>query len=85
MPEVACHEPRLALDGGGDGLAPNRRLLAEAATRLAPGGLLLLEMGSDQGAALVTAAQGAFFSDADVAVERDLAGCDRVLRVWRRG
>jgi release factor glutamine methyltransferase len=84
MPEVARHEPRLALDGGVDGLAPNRRLLAEAATRLTAGGLLLLEMGADQAAALVAAAHSVF-AEADVAVERDLAGCDRVLRVRRRG
>jgi release factor glutamine methyltransferase len=84
MPEVARHEPRLALDGGVDGLAPNRRLLAEAATQLVDGGLLLLEMGADQAAPLVAAAHGVF-GGADIAVERDLAGCDRVLRVRRRG
>lgn len=84
MPEVARYEPRLALDGGADGLAPNRRLLAEAATRLTAGGLLLLELGADQAAPLVAAAH-CVFAGADVAVERDLAGCDRVLRVRRRG
>jgi release factor glutamine methyltransferase len=82
MPEVAHHEPRLALDGGADGLTLNRRLLAEAATRLTAGGLLLLEMGADQAAALVAATRRVF-AHADVAVERDLAGCDRVLRVRR--
>jgi release factor glutamine methyltransferase len=84
MPEVARHEPRLALDGGADGLALTRRLLAEASTRLAVGGLLLLEMGADQAAALVAAAHSVF-AEAEVTVERDLAGCDRVLRVRRRG
>ena len=83
MPEVACHEPRLALDGGADGFTLNRRLLAEAAPRLTTGGLLLLEMGADQGAALAATARRVL-ADADVAVERDLAGCDRVLRVRRR-
>jgi release factor glutamine methyltransferase len=82
MPEVAYHEPRQALDGGADGLALNRRLLAEAAPRLAAGGLLLLEIGADQAAALVATARAAL-ADADVGVERDLAGCDRVLRVRR--
>ncbi|HLH21092.1 MAG TPA: peptide chain release factor N(5)-glutamine methyltransferase [Chloroflexota bacterium] len=80
MPEVARHEPRLALDGGPDGLALNRRLLAEAATRLAPGGLLLLEIGNDQGAAL-RAEAARRLPGADVAVVTDLAGHDRVLRV----
>lgn len=40
---VAEHEPRLALDGGEDGLNPRRRILAEAARYLAPGGRLFLE------------------------------------------
>jgi release factor glutamine methyltransferase len=80
MPEVARYEPRLALDGGPDGLALNRRLLAEAAYRLTPGGLLLLEMGSDQGAALRAEALRCF-PGADVAILPDLAGLDRVVRV----
>ncbi len=80
MSEVARHEPRAALDGGPDGLALNRRLLAQAAARLAPGGLLLLEMDEEQGAAL-RAAAGASLPTADVAVVPDLAGRDRVLRV----
>jgi release factor glutamine methyltransferase len=83
MPEVAQHEPRLALDGGPDGLVLHRRLLAQATTRLAPGGLLLLEMGADQGAALRAEAERCF-PGADVAVARDLAGLDRVLRVGDR-
>lgn len=40
---VTEHEPRLALDGGPDGLDPHRRILAEAADHLAPGGHLFLE------------------------------------------
>jgi ribosomal protein L3 glutamine methyltransferase len=38
-------EPRLALDGGGDGLAIIRKLLRQARDRLAPGGVVLLEVG----------------------------------------
>jgi release factor glutamine methyltransferase len=79
MPEVARYEPRLALDGGPDGLALNRRLLAQAATRLGPGGLLLLEMGSDQAVALRAEAARAL-PGADLANIQDLAGHDRVLR-----
>ena len=84
MPEVARHEPRLALDGGPDGLDLNRRLLAQARSRLAPNGLLLLEMGHDQGVAL-RAEAARLLPTADVAVVRDLAGCDRVLRVRNAG
>lgn len=45
---VRCHEPRLALDGGPDGLALFRRLIGEASERLESPGLLLLEHGYDQ-------------------------------------
>lgn len=51
-PTVRCHEPRLALDGGRDGLAALRRIAAGAAGALAPGGWLLLEHHHDQSAAV---------------------------------
>jgi release factor glutamine methyltransferase len=83
MPEVARHEPRQALDGGLDGLELNRRLLAEAEARLAAPGLLLLEMGEEQAQALREQVRR-IFPTAEVAVLKDLAGHDRVLRVERR-
>ena len=43
--------PRLALDGGPDGLAPYRVIAAEAANWLKPNGWVLVEIGHDQGAA----------------------------------
>jgi release factor glutamine methyltransferase len=46
--EVREHDPRLALDGGPDGLEPYRILLAEAERLLAPGGMLAVEIGYDQ-------------------------------------
>ncbi len=52
MPEVKDHEPRLALDGGTDGLAFYRRLTAEACGWLKPGGLLTVEIGHTQGNAV---------------------------------
>ncbi len=52
MPEVGCHEPRLALDGGTDGLDIYRRLAIGAANRLAPDGWLILEHGYDQAEAV---------------------------------
>ena len=48
MPDVRDHEPREALDGGPEGLALVRRLIADAPARLAPGGALLLEAGSPE-------------------------------------
>jgi release factor glutamine methyltransferase len=47
-PEARLHEPRVALDGGADGLDIQRRLAAEAPPWLAPGGHLLLETSEAQ-------------------------------------
>jgi len=48
QPEVRDHDPRLALDGGADGLDFYRRLAAEAPAFLKPGGRLMLEFGDGQ-------------------------------------
>ena len=53
-PEAREHEPRSALDGGADGLDVLRRVLAEAATWLRPGGHLLTETGADQAPAALS-------------------------------
>jgi release factor glutamine methyltransferase len=47
-PEVREHDPRLALDGGADGLDAYRAIAAGAGAHLVPGGTLLLEIGSTQ-------------------------------------
>ena len=73
-------EPRLALDGGVDGLATVRRLLPRCASTLAPGGALLMEIGAQQGPAVRALAQS-WFPGAAVDVLPDCAGRDRVLRV----
>ncbi len=77
---VREHEPRLALDGGADGLAVIRRLLAQAAALLKPGGTLLLEIGASQGKAVRDLAR-AHFPTASIRIHPDLAGHDRVLEV----
>jgi release factor glutamine methyltransferase len=69
-------EPRAALVAGPDGLDAIRRLVAAAPVHLAPGGWLLLEHGSDQGAAVRAILAGAGL-DA-VHTVRDLAGLERV-------
>jgi release factor glutamine methyltransferase len=48
MPEVADHEPALALDGGEDGLDAYRSLTRQAELLLEPGGWLVVEVGMDQ-------------------------------------
>jgi release factor glutamine methyltransferase len=55
-PEARDHEPRLALDGGPDGLDVQRRVLAEARAWLAPGGHLLTETSTVQADRLAAAA-----------------------------
>ncbi len=80
---VAKFEPLIALDGGDDGLTLIRQLLEQAPSRLAAPGLLLLEIGADQGAAASAAARQAFGDQARVSLHKDGAGLDRVLQVVR--
>jgi release factor glutamine methyltransferase len=75
--EVRGHDPRLALDGGPDGLAAYRTILARADRLLAEGGLLAFEVGHDQGDAVAALCAAAGFSA--VAVHKDLAGIGRVV------
>jgi release factor glutamine methyltransferase len=81
--EVAHFEPHVALDGGADGLVLIRRLLDQAPSRLAVPGLLLLEIGADQGDSCAALASAAF-PRAEVKVLKDYAGLDRVVRVEQR-
>lgn len=76
-PEVKDHEPRLALDGGPDGLGPYPHLLAEAKRLLRPGGTAVFEIGFDQGPAALALARQAGVVDAGL--RQDLAGRDRAL------
>lgn len=79
-PEVAEWEPRSALDGGPDGLATIRDLLRMASERLSPGGGLLVEIGTGQGAEVAKLAHH-HFPGASVDVIRDYADLDRLLFV----
>jgi release factor glutamine methyltransferase len=77
---VRHHEPHLALDGGPEGLAIVRRLLAQAPGKLRPGGAVLLEIGATQGPAVLELARG-YFPTAQIGVHQDLAGLDRVVTI----
>lgn len=79
-PEIQAHEPRIALDGGRDGLALVRRLLGQLPAHLLPGGAALFEIGAAQGPAARSAAAD-LLPSARIMLDKDLAGLDRVLRV----
>jgi release factor glutamine methyltransferase len=75
--EVRDFDPRLALDGGPDGLAPYRILAEQSPRYLAAGGSVLVEIGFDQGEAVSALFREAGFGA--VTVHTDLGGLDRVV------
>jgi release factor glutamine methyltransferase len=80
-PEVRLYEPRLALDGGSDGLHAYRRLAPDMQRLLAPAGLAGVEVGAGQAADVA-----AIFASAGLGlryVRRDLAGHERCLVITR--
>lgn len=80
-PAVRDHDPRLALDGGTDGLDPYRRLIPAAPSLLTSSGALVLEIGFDQADAVSGLCRGA--GAKDVRIRPDLAGRPRaVLATW---
>jgi release factor glutamine methyltransferase len=70
-PEARDHEPRVALDGGGDGLDVQRRIIGEACEWLSPTGRLLIETGRSQATGTVAACEAAGL-DARVVAEAEL-------------
>ena len=77
-PEVEAFEDPRALFAGTDGLNAYRRLADLLRAAIAPDGLILLEIGFDQAAA-VGALMGAAFPQGRPVIEKDLAGRDRAL------
>jgi release factor glutamine methyltransferase len=82
LPIAASFEPVVALDGGTDGLAVIGRLLGELPAALAEDGRALLEIGADQGGAIVDRC-AELVPGWRCAVELDLAGLPRVARISR--
>ena len=74
-PRVRDHEPRLALDGGPDGLAFYDRYLGDAVNLLKPGGAVFFEIGESQGDDLRRLMADYGFTG--ISVEKDFAGHDR--------
>lgn len=76
-PEVRDHEPRMALDGGEDGLSFYRRIIPDAARFLVTGGFLYLEIGYDQAEAVTALMKEAGYYE--VRTVRDYGGNDRIV------
>jgi release factor glutamine methyltransferase len=77
---VIRYEPRLALDGGPDGLRLIARALGQTAALLAMDGLALYEIEESQGLAARDLAEK-YFSQANISVEKDLSAKDRLLKI----
>ena len=75
--EVRDHEPRIALDGGDDGLEFYRRLAKEITSYIVRGGLLILEVGEGQAEEVLK-----LFDKREYAmVVKDFDGVDRILKI----
>ena len=74
-PLIRAHEPRLALDGGEDGLVLLRQLVLDVALALRPKGRLFLEIGDEQGLAMRRLLDRAGYTQ--VLIAKDFAGHDR--------
>ncbi|HHW31451.1 MAG TPA: peptide chain release factor N(5)-glutamine methyltransferase [Clostridiaceae bacterium] len=74
--EVREYEPRIALDGGEDGLLFYRKITEKASEVLKPGGLLAFEIGYNQGKDVSKIMEVKF---SDIKVIKDLSGNDRVV------
>jgi release factor glutamine methyltransferase len=77
LPAEVRGEPRLALDGGEDGLDIIRALISQAPDHLFPGGLLLLEADPRQMSLIVSLLEQRGF--VDIQTYRDLSGAERVI------
>jgi len=75
--EVRDFEPRLALDGGEDGLVFYRRIADKVSKYIARGGMLIMECGEDQAQSILK-----IFSDCDYAmIVKDLSDKERVVKI----
>lgn len=76
-PEVAVHEPFMALDGREDGLYFYRKIVEDSKKYLTRGGMLFFEIGYDQGEAVSRLLKDAGY--VDIEIKKDYAGLDRVV------
>jgi release factor glutamine methyltransferase len=83
LPPEVRREPRLALDGGKDGLDLIRSIISQSPDHLFPGGLLLLEADPRQMPLIVSLLEQQGFLD--IQTYRDLSGMERVIGGRFRG
>ena len=83
QPEVRDYEPRMAVDGGTEGLGFYKRIVADAPNHLSPHGWLMVEVGEGQADAVskMMTDTGAFES---ISTVKDLAGIERVVRAHKK-
>jgi release factor glutamine methyltransferase len=80
-PDIKDFEPRLALDGGPDGLAILRRIVEGAPDWLVPGGVLAVEVGAEESAEVARSFVARGFTD--VSAAKDYGKIERVVAgVW---
>lgn len=75
--EVKDYEPRIALDGGADGLDIYRRIAAEAAKYLNRGGMLMMEVGEGEAEKVVRLFKNSAYS----MIVKDFNGVDRYVKI----
>ncbi|MSP11708.1 MAG: peptide chain release factor N(5)-glutamine methyltransferase [Chloroflexi bacterium] len=83
MADVRDFEPNQALDGGAAGLQIIEALLRQIEPKLRPGGILLLEIGDEQGVAVTDLARS-ILTPASLTMLQDMNGCDRVVDIAMR-
>jgi release factor glutamine methyltransferase len=83
QPEIFKYEPRVALDGGPDGLYCLRHIISNAHEHLVPKGYLLLEIGHDQKAEVTTIIDSCVYYEG-VVFKKDYSGYDRVVQMRKK-
>jgi release factor glutamine methyltransferase len=81
MADVRDYEPRLALEAGPEGLDLIERLLDQAPGHLYPGGVLFLEIGADQGQAVLHLVERLLPQAHHIGIRQDYHGYDRLVVV----
>ncbi len=81
---VTRYEPRVALDGGQDGLELIRKLMVQCHGRIKPGGIILLEIEAGQGPKALQQAKDEFIG-AEIQCCQDLAGMNRLITIVLSG